>query len=371
MCIRDRLNTVYNSLAGDPASYERWALFRELLNNPPGWPETKNETQVHFSPRLGVSFPVTESSKMYFNYGHFYQRPAIAFMYQTHVVQGGVSVRTPGLAMAKTISYEFGYEQMLFDELIFNATAYYKDIRNEPLSRTYIDYYDENPVTVYVPDAYRDIRGFELRFERPYGRFFTFTAMYDYMLQSSGQTGLYQIFENRLLARDAELRTPYVNEIDPLPRANINLNFHTPGNFGPDWGGFFPFENWYLSYFFEWRDGGRFLSNPQEPEPQNYIYIEAVNYWNADLRLSKAFSTSFGSLEIVLTVKNVHDNKWLNIGNMTQTQYDEYKNSLKTPDKGGNDKWGEYKKDYIKVGWWEAPVFLNPRRFILGLRLNF
>ncbi len=368
---KELLNTVYNNLAGDPASYERWVLFRELLNNPPGWPETKDKTQFHISPRLGVSFPITESSKMYFNYGHFYQRPPVAFMYQTYVVQGGVSLPTPGLEMAKTISYEFGYEQMFFDELIFNATAYYKDIRNEPLSRQYINYYGDNLVSEYVPDAYRDVRGFELRFERPYGTYFTFTAMYDYMLQSSGQTGLYRIFENRLLARNEELRSPYLNEVDPLPRANVNLNFHTPVKFGPDWGGVFPLEDWYLSYFFEWRDGGRFLSNPSEPEVQKRIYIEAVNYWNADLRLSKAFNTSFGSMEIVLTVKNVHNNKWLNISNMTQTQYDAYKNSLRTPDKGGDDKWGEYKKDYINVGWWEAPVFLNPRRFILGLRLNF
>jgi hypothetical protein len=35
---------------------------------------------------------------------------------------------------------------------------------------------------------------------------------------------------------------------------------------------------------------------------------------------------------------------------MTLQQYNDYKQSLKTPDKGGTDKWGEYKKDYIKTG---------------------
>ncbi len=47
-----------------------------------------------------------------------------------------------------------------------------------------------------------------------------------------------------------------------------------------------------------------------------------------DLRASKAFETPFGNLEIVLTVQNLTNNKWLNTGNMSPAQYDEYKTSL-------------------------------------------
>ena len=58
---------------------------------------------------------------------------------------------------------------------------------------------------------------------------------------------------------------------------------------------------------------------------------------------------------------------------MLRTQYDEYKASLRFPFQGGNDSWGQWKSDdgHIKTGWWDAPIFLNPRRVLLGLRLNF
>lgn len=367
------LNETYQSLPGESGSYERWLFFREFLDNPPGWPRRDNKVQLYLSPRMGVSFPVTESSKLYFNYGHFYQRPPTSFMYNLNVVQGGVAVPTPGLDMAKTVSYEFGYEQLIFDQFIINATAYYKDVRNEPLGRTYINYYEDNLVTEYVPDAFRDIRGIELRFERPVGEYITFSAMWDYMLQSAGQTGLAQIFENRLKARNNELRSPNISTTEPRPRANINLNLRTPRDFGPEFLGVYWLGEIYANFFFEWRDGGRILLNPEETDIKLWNYVDAVNFWNIDFRGSKAFTTTFGSIEFVVTIKNLTNNKWLIPGNMLLTQFNDYKNSLQTPDKGGNDLWGQWKSNdgHINTGWWDAPIFLNPRRVILGLRLNF
>ncbi len=367
------LNEVYNNLPGDPMSYERWLAWRSLLGDPPGWPRTEDKVQVYLSPRVGVSFPLTESSKLYFNYGHFYQRPPTSFMYNMNIVSGGAAVPTPGLKMARTVSYEFGYEQMILNDFLVNVTAYYKDVSNEPLSRQYINYYEDIKVTQYVPDAYSDIRGIELRLEKPVGRFVTFNAMYDYMLKSWGQFGLAQVFENRLKARDNELRSPNITNSTPTPRANINLNLHTPGDFGPSFLG----VNWlgsiYTNFLFEWQAGGQILLNPEEPDVKLRHYVDIVNTWNIDFRASKSFNTDYGNIELVLTIENLTNNKWLNTNNMLQTQYSEYKKSLQTPDKGGSDKWGQYKSDdgHINTGWYDAPIFLNPRRVLFGVRLNF
>lgn len=366
------MNDIYNNLPGTAGSYERWTYFRDLVGNPPGWPETENRVQIYLSPRLGVSFPITEASKLYFNYGHFYQRPRTQFMYDTYVVQGSVAVPTPDLNMERTVSYEFGYEQMILNDFLFNVTAYYKDITNRPLSKTFYSYDHDVIVSQYLPDGYKDIRGVELRLEKPLGRFVSFSAMYDYMVSSTGQSGLQAFFENRLEAKEEE-RTANLTTPVPLPRANVNLNLHTPNDFGPEFAGINWLGSIYTNLFFEWRAGGSFLLNPEEPDPKLRHNIDIVNYWNVDFRASKAFNTDFGSIEFVITVKNLTNNKWLSIGNMTQTQYSEYKNSLLTPDKGGNDKWGQYESEdgHIKTGWYEAPVFLNPRRITLGARLNF
>ena len=127
------------------------------------------------------------------------------------------------------------------------------------------------------------------------------------------------------------------------------------------------------NFLFEWQSGGRILLNPTEPDLKLWTYADVVNRWNIDFRGSKAFPTKYGDFELVLTIKNLTNNKWLEPGYMLQTQYDDYKRSLRTPDKGGNDKWGQYESNdnHINIGWYDAPIFLNPRRIILGLRLSF
>jgi len=367
-------NTIYMNLPGAWGSYQRWLIYKDMLEDPPGWPRSDNRVQVKISPRLSVSFPVTVNSKLYFNYGHFYQRPPVSFLYDLTIYPAEVTVPTPGLSMGRTVSYEFGYEQRFLQDFLFNVTFYYKDVRNQPLSQTFINYYHDNLVTQYVPDGYRDIRGVELRLERTFGRFVTFWANYDYMLQSTGQSGLQRIYENRLEAKD-EQRTANITTTIPLPRAHVNLNLHTPSNWGPGIFGFQPLSSMYLNLFFEWRSGGKMLWNPQEPDIKKQQWVDIVDYSNVDLRASKVFKSAFGDVEIVLTIQNLLNQKRLETGNMLRSQLDEYKNSLHLPfnegEKKGNDKWGEWDKPYIKLGWWQAPLFLNPRRVLLGLRVNF
>ncbi len=117
-----------------------------------------------------------------------------------YLSQGATAVPTPDLKMAETISYEFGYEQTFLNDFLVNVTAYYKDQRNMPLQRTYISYYGDNSVTTYEPAGFGDIRGVEIRLEKNAGRFVTFNAMYDYMLQSRGQFGVEVLYENPLKA---------------------------------------------------------------------------------------------------------------------------------------------------------------------------
>ena len=224
-----------------------------------------------------------------------------------------------------------------------------------------------------MPDAYRDIRGIELRLEKNMGRFVTFWGNYEYMLQSSGRSGLATVFENRLRAQE-EMRWANLIITEPLPRANINFNFHTPKDWGPALLNTRPFGGLLLNLFFDWRDGGRQIINPQEPEEQQKK-IEIVDYSNVDLRASKAFQFAGTNIEFVVTVQNLFNQKRLSFHNMSTAQFDRYKNSLHLPfesgDQHGNDKLGDWNKDHIDIGWFTAPLFLNPRRVLLGLRVNF
>ena len=36
---------------------------------------------LHLSPRLGISFPITDEGIIHFSYGHFYQLPPFRYLY--------------------------------------------------------------------------------------------------------------------------------------------------------------------------------------------------------------------------------------------------------------------------------------------------
>jgi hypothetical protein len=73
-------------------------------------------------------------------------------------------------------------------------------------------------------------------------------------------------------------------------------------------------------------------------------------------------------------VENLLDQKKLYIPGMSVAQYTRYKESLRFPfeegEEHGDDRWGEWDKDHIDLGWYQAPLFLNPRRALLGLRIS-
>ncbi len=365
-------NNVYTYLPGDFGSWERWEKFRELLEEPTGWPTHGDNSQLKLSPRLGVSFPITVASKLYFNYGHFYQKPNVSFLYNLSIFPGGVIAPTPELPMARTVAYEFGYEQRLLSQFLVNLTMYYKDIKDEPLGRTFVDYNEEIYVTKYFPDAYRDIRGIECRFEKNLGTYFTFWSSYEYMLVSYGETGLSTVYENRLKAAE-EARSANLYTSDLHPSAQGNINFHVPERWGPAFGSWHFLGGWNSNFFVEWRDGGHQIINPDQPVDQQKK-IDVVDYSNVDFRLSKLFKTPWASVEFVLTIKNLLNQKRLSYWNMTTTQYDRYKQSLHLPyeegEEQGSDKLGEWDKDHIDTGWFTAPLFLNPRQFYFGLRFS-
>jgi outer membrane receptor protein involved in Fe transport len=369
---RNVFTQYYQTLPGDPNSYERWLHWRETLESPPGWPTRDVGGHLRLAPRIGTSFPITTSSKMYFNYGIMYQRPRVQQLY--NLVVGGVrtTVPNPGLKPEKTTAFEFGYEQSLFNNYLANVTFYYKDIQNRPLGVTYYNYYEDIIVNTYASDAFADERGIELRLEKNFGRFLTFWANYDYRVSSTGQRGFSSVYEDPL-KQSMQFRSPISWRPQPRPVAHVNLNLRTPNDFGPRVLGNYPIGGFYVNPLFEWREGGYVVWDPLETNPDLQQRVDIVDFTNVDLRISKMVNVPRANLEFLVTIQNLLNQKRLNTGAMTNAQREQYRNSLRLPflseAERGNDKWGEWDKDHIQTGWYEAPIFLNPRRVILGMRL--
>lgn len=96
--------------------------------------------KYQFSPRIGLSYPITDRGAIHVSYGHFFQIPPFEFLYKNPnfriPLTGnfpefiGNTIGNADLEPQKTIVYEIGLQQELADNLGMTITGYYKDIRN-------------------------------------------------------------------------------------------------------------------------------------------------------------------------------------------------------------------------------------------------
>jgi len=94
------------------------------------------EAKLQVSPRLGVAFPITDRGVIHFSYGHFFQIPNFDLLYTNPEYKFGDGTQNlgvagnPDLRPQQTISGEVGVQQALTDELTFDLTGYFRDIRD-------------------------------------------------------------------------------------------------------------------------------------------------------------------------------------------------------------------------------------------------
>ncbi len=96
----------------------------------------KASAKIQLSPRIGVSFPITDTGVIHFSYGHFFQIPSFERLYQNPDFQLGSGTGNVGvignadLKPEQTISGEIGLQQQVSDGISLNMTGFFRDIRN-------------------------------------------------------------------------------------------------------------------------------------------------------------------------------------------------------------------------------------------------
>ncbi len=130
------------------------------------WKEA--EAKWNWSPRLGVSFPVSEKSVMHFNYGFYYQEPRYTYLYTN--LQGDISsglplLGNPDLEPEQTISYELGVDHLIGEDLRVDITAYYKDVEDLVTVCSPFEVAG-NPVTQFTNGDYGSVKGFDVALEK-------------------------------------------------------------------------------------------------------------------------------------------------------------------------------------------------------------
>lgn len=295
--------------------------------------------QVVLQPRLGVSFPITEQSKLFFNYGHFVQLPDPEDLYLVRIepfTNTVVRLASPENKLPKTVSYELGYEHNVFNDYLVRISGYYKDLTNQPIQVDYVSR-DENRYTVSRAFSYEDIRGAELTLRKQRGRIFWGEINYTYSIATRGFFGTLENYENPVLQRRYD-RTTSDNDIRrpiPQPFARLQLYFQSPVDFGPELLGGKPLANWQIVPLITWRSGARITYTGGAPIPGIVNNLQLRDTWNSSLRLTKDVNLSGGSsIKFFADVSNLFNRRNFNpfnSGSINGTDYLDYMESLHLP----------------------------------------
>ncbi len=293
-----------------PTSEDRYSLFYSsymkdsLLAQ---MPMEDASAAFKLSPRLGISFPILEMSKLFFNYGHFYSLPPNHYRYK--IIWGDsrspiIFLGNPSLDMERTISYEVGFESSIASTYLARVSGYYKDTDNEYANVTYTDYYgDVNYITV-ENTGYGDIRGFEFEFRKAHGRFLTGWINYDYRVETSGQTGRDAYYENLVLNQTEGRIMPEEDNPIPRPVFRTQITLKSPQDWGVFLGGYD------LSFLYSWRAGwyDTYMGdNTEEMRNELRNNIRWQDERNVDISLRKSFVVGGAPISLFFDVHNVFD----------------------------------------------------------------
>lgn len=314
---------------------------------------------LNLSPRLGVSFPVTDYSKLYFNYGHFRSlpNPNDIFVFREFSQTGQVArIGDPNNPLPKTRAYELGYEHSLLDQFLVRIAGYYRDTSNESNLVTFSSRDGQVEYSMSRPDFYQDVRGFELTLKRTSGRWLRGFVNYTYQVNSFGWFGFNRISENQTVQRqfeqsDAVRRAAFTDPV-PRPFARANIHLTAPRDFGPSIAGVRPLADWRLSFLGVWSDGGKFTWTGGGSIPGVRNNVDRVDAWNLDLRLTKNFSVGNSRAQVFMDVYNALNTKRMSFaGFVDGNDQNAYLRSLHLPKSPhypnipGDDQVGTY-RDY-------------------------
>jgi outer membrane receptor protein involved in Fe transport len=310
-----------------------------------------SKPQWQLSPRLGISHPITENSKLFFNYGHFKQMPQYEtlFRVQRNAERYLTSIGDPNMILAKTISYELGYDHLLPRGFLLQVTAFYRDISDQ---QDYTNYYSVAGYSygLTTSNRYEDIRGFELTLRKSAGRWWSGFANYTYQVSTSGHFNSDEQYEDPAQQKKYDEATINMYQDRPIPRpyARADVSFYTPQEFGPELLGHAPLGGWMLNTLLNWQASNYITWNPRNI-PSIAYNVRSVPYFNTTLRLSKTVRLGRAGLQLMMDVDNV-----LNTKRLWDTGDRDYRMSLHLPkDEAynnipGHDRIGDYRKPGVE-----------------------
>jgi len=194
------------------------------------------DSKTRLSPRLGISFPISEKSKMHFNYGIYYQLPRQDYMYTNltgDISSGYPLLGNPDLDPEQTVSYELGMDHLIGDLFHLSLTAYYKDVEDLVTTRSTYKVAG-NAVTFFDNGDYGSVKGFDVHMEKLTSTsYFSGSISYGYMIATGNGSNAYDPYYTYLTSSTDTLApvTEYALDFDQRHTVTAVLDYRVPREF--------------------------------------------------------------------------------------------------------------------------------------------
>ena len=194
--------------------------------------------KAQISPRLGMSYPISDRDVLHFHYGRFFQLPDLEYLYDfsNNPAAGNQLVGNAFLQPETTISYEFGVRRKLSEAIYADATVFFKDIfgliGTEELEAENETEQNQFSPTTFINKDYGSVRGFELALDKRFSNYWQGGVSYT-LSKATGSSS--DVNQGAVVAAEGLDREP-ISEVpldwDRPHVVNAYLYFSDPGVWG-------------------------------------------------------------------------------------------------------------------------------------------
>lgn len=274
-----------------------------------------SETQWQLSPRLGISYPVSDKTVFHFGYGHYFQRPEYQFIFKSladpnspgvydvdgdgdidyddnimmNLRAGSGRFGNPNLKAEKTVQYEFGLSHQLFNDFLVNVSVYSKRITNLVGGRTYfageLPQYWET-FSLHINEDFGYNNGIELQVRKMRGRYLTGEINYTYSIHEGSSSGPLE----RVGVEEANRQTLkfFPLDFDQRHMLNAYLTLKFKKGEGPKLGNFHFLELLRASLIFQYGSGLPYtIGTRGATEPYEINNARLPSNWTLDLKVDR------------------------------------------------------------------------------------
>jgi outer membrane receptor protein involved in Fe transport len=191
-----------------------------------------------WSPRIGLSFPISDQGAIHLAYGHFFQVPPYSYLFDNATFKLSVDDRIGGivgnadLEPERTVAYELGLQQQLAENTGLRVTVYYKNIRNL-LGMELVSTANYRVYAHYINQDFGNTRGVIVALDQRQFGPFSATVDYTYQVARGNSSDPNQVL------LDNQTTPPRESEKQVLPldwdqthTINATLTLSQPGNWG-------------------------------------------------------------------------------------------------------------------------------------------